>query len=90
MSDLIDLENGFAFEDKSGRREFRDGQVTNLRLSYISMHSQGVLTGRVRTLDISLKDEPKPFEFAELVEVCLLYTSPSPRDATLSRMPSSA
>ena len=25
-----------------------------------------------------------------LVIVCLLYTSPSPRDATLSRMPSSA
>ena len=24
------------------------------------------------------------------VRVCLLYTSPSPRDATLSRMPSSA
>ena len=26
----------------------------------------------------------------ERVAVCLLYTSPSPRDATLSRMPSSA
>ena len=26
----------------------------------------------------------------ETVEACLLYTSPSPRDATLSRMPSSA
>ena len=25
-----------------------------------------------------------------LLKVCLLYTSPSPRDATLSRMPSSA
>ena len=25
-----------------------------------------------------------------LHELCLLYTSPSPRDATLSRMPSSA
>ena len=25
-----------------------------------------------------------------LITVCLLYTSPSPRDATLSRMPSSA
>ena len=25
-----------------------------------------------------------------LLEICLLYTSPSPRDATLSRMPSSA
>ena len=26
----------------------------------------------------------------QLMEICLLYTSPSPRDATLSRMPSSA
>ena len=26
----------------------------------------------------------------ELIDSCLLYTSPSPRDATLSRMPSSA
>ena len=26
----------------------------------------------------------------DLYEPCLLYTSPSPRDATLSRMPSSA
>ena len=26
----------------------------------------------------------------EQLEACLLYTSPSPRDATLSRMPSSA
>ena len=25
-----------------------------------------------------------------IINVCLLYTSPSPRDATLSRMPSSA
>ena len=28
--------------------------------------------------------------FKEGSKVCLLYTSPSPRDATLSRMPSSA
>ena len=28
--------------------------------------------------------------FEELSTACLLYTSPSPRDATLSRMPSSA
>ena len=26
----------------------------------------------------------------DLIKACLLYTSPSPRDATLSRMPSSA
>ena len=29
-------------------------------------------------------------ESASKYETCLLYTSPSPRDATLSRMPSSA
>ena len=29
-------------------------------------------------------------EEEELLGTCLLYTSPSPRDATLSRMPSSA
>ena len=28
--------------------------------------------------------------FGSLSSACLLYTSPSPRDATLSRMPSSA
>ena len=27
---------------------------------------------------------------SEVIKYCLLYTSPSPRDATLSRMPSSA
>ena len=40
-----------------------------------------------KTHSSSSKDEgPK----RQTVEGCLLYTSPSPRDATLSRMPSSA
>ena len=30
------------------------------------------------------------YEFSHHIKICLLYTSPSPRDATLSRMPSSA
>ena len=32
----------------------------------------------------------REFDSKELEFICLLYTSPSPRDATLSRMPSSA
>ena len=36
-----------------------------------------IMDGRVKTIN-------------PLIEGCLLYTSPSPRDATLSRMPSSA
>ena len=38
--------------------------------------------------DLSKLDDAQ--SFAEQLEICLLYTSPSPRDATLSRMPSSA
>ena len=33
---------------------------------------------------------PTKFYEDEIKKICLLYTSPSPRDATLSRMPSSA
>ena len=33
---------------------------------------------------------PGPAYWQQQANVCLLYTSPSPRDATLSRMPSSA
>ena len=32
----------------------------------------------------------QPIPVAEYLEICLLYTSPSPRDGLLSRMPSSA
>ena len=34
--------------------------------------------------------EGQKIELKVLSYICLLYTSPSPRDATLSRMPSSA
>ena len=38
---------------------------------------------------IQLRDDYEN-DFKAILESCLLYTSPSPRDATLSRMPSSA
>ena len=37
-----------------------------------------------------LKEDQKDSDSLPPYDVCLLYTSPSPRDATLSRMPSSA
>ena len=37
-----------------------------------------------------LSGEPYFNHCIEVAKTCLLYTSPSPRDATLSRMPSSA
>ena len=40
--------------------------------------------------DKSLAKEKVLEEINELIEACLLYTSPSPRDLSTSRMPSSA
>ena len=43
-----------------------------------------------RVIENTVKEDlPKDFQTAEFVN-CLLYTSPSPRDGLLSRMPSSA
>ena len=45
----------------------------------------------IDTLEIPKKEEEKTaIKAAEENIVCLLYTSPSPRDDELSRMPSSA
>ena len=40
-------------------------------------------------LELKYKDWPS-YHMKALLESCLLYTSPSPRDGLLSRMPSSA
>ena len=48
-----------------------------------------IISGQLSREEIQLssKDQSRPLE---IKNTCLLYTSPSPRDATLSRMPSSA
>ena len=45
---------------------------------------------RVSDAGLPLFENGKPVSVYVREEACLLYTSPSPRDATLSRMPSSA
>ena len=70
--------------DGSGAVDFLDvGPFVSL-LSNGSFQEEGDIdgTGVVDFLDIA--------PFISLLSHCLLYTSPSPRDATLSRMPSSA
>ena len=49
------------------------------------------LSGEAQAENIKLMNKKFDGNLAEIKSVnCLLYTSPSPRDATLSRMPSSA
>ena len=49
----------------------------------VSVHAGGMLLG-LSAIPIGSS------EITDAIASCLLYTSPSPRDATLSRMPSSA
>ena len=54
--------------------------------------SEVVLTevdGGVMTITLNRPEAKNAVNLA-MAQGCLLYTSPSPRDATLSRMPSSA
>ena len=44
----------------------------------------------VSTLWVKTLERVSVMDLAEQVEICLLYTSPSPRDLSTSRMPSSA
>ena len=66
-----------SFEHPSGREILVEGLETGRKLEVIM-----VRIGHPRELE--------PARYGNDPATCLLYTSPSPRDATLSRMPSSA
>ena len=57
---------------------------------YVKVDDKGKKVFKDYLRSESLLKQRKIFEANQLLEFCLLYTSPSPRDATLSRMPSSA
>ena len=67
--------------DKLGATYVKLGQILSTRPDIIP-------PGIVRELE-TLQDKVQPIPFEQVVR-CLLYTSPSPRDRTRSRMPSSA
>ena len=61
----------------------------------VLVNTSDVLAGEVLnhtyTENCNLRGQfKKRFKTDDILYSCLLYTSPSPRDATLSRMPSSA
>ena len=54
------------------------------------LEQKGDWDGAVAAYREALRKEPFNAELEEKLKACLLYTSPSPRDGLLSRMPSSA
>ena len=57
---------------------------------WISFKDVTVSDLRTAEIKVSEKFQKKPKEKGDISKICLLYTSPSPRDRTRSRMPSSA
>ena len=72
----------------------RGQKVTLIEKDRIGRHASGVNAGGVRRLGRNILEIPLSLAamdiWQNLYQDCLLYTSPSPRDRSLSRMPSSA
>ena len=65
-------------------------QVGKAAIHEFMTHMEKVVPASGARFDDWRVDADTECGYAEWIMVCLLYTSPSPRDATLSRMPSSA
>ena len=72
-----------------GSRIYKFGRKIRMKNLFLASKNKGKVEEYKKLLagvNCKLLLQPESLE----VEDCLLYTSPSPRDATLSRMPSSA
>ena len=83
-------------ENTSGRMllssQYRKRKIT-VPCYVVSTKLNDIPRLRDKFYDLTVNTEPvwiRELRYAEEHNYCLLYTSPSPRDATLSRMPSSA
>ena len=79
----------YFYGDNQDLAEFTS-KVSEEAYEQISTHLAWDLKNRVSILVYNSHNEFQQTNVVGVYMSCLLYTSPSPRDATLSRMPSSA
>ena len=102
---LVEIEKEiFKTNDNPSREEvvkkllkYLDNEVKKgTKVNHIMRHTVGLYHGQVgskewkRYLSDNMMARDSDFQKAKHIMTCLLYTSPSPRDGLLSRMPSSA
>ena len=75
-----------ATQIKQNTAASRSQSINQINSQYGALMSQVAMNGDLAQIYRKATDG----EALDPDETCLLYTSPSPRDATLSRMPSSA
>ena len=74
-----------------GQQFIEELGIVELIDSHVESGNEEILHGKVvNVLLLNLLDNPRPLYQVSDWLSCLLYTSPSPRDGLLSRMPSSA
>ena len=87
--ELIDkIQEAMLHTKKDGSINWKDSDEIEVQLAGTFAADRFIVI-KNRTKDPVISAEPHPhFDYEK--KVCLLYTSPSPRDSNLSRMPSSA
>ena len=78
-SKVLSRQHAEVWADRQGRVFIRDVKSSN-----------GTFVNGMRLSQENKESEPRELREQDVLELCLLYTSPSPRDGLLSRMPSSA
>ena len=80
----------------STRGEAKEASFENILASGTASDGGLFVPSVIPKLESAVIDDMKNFSYTEIAEIvikpfiCLLYTSPSPRDLSTSRMPSSA
>ena len=84
------LKNRFMLAPLTNTQSFEDGKLSDEEFRWLTMRAEGGF-GLTMTCASHVQDIGKGFPGQlGVYSDCLLYTSPSPRDRTRSRMPSSA
>ena len=86
----IAWEGGVGRIGKSNVTKFIEDNPTRSKETHYFICGPGGMIDEVEQTLLDLGNDKKSIHSERFTSACLLYTSPSPRDATLSRMPSSA
>ena len=89
--EFLEIIKKMVFQGKPWNDDNREHLIIELGdlLWYVAQATQALDISFEEVIETNIKKLEKRYPGGQF-DICLLYTSPSPRDATLSRMPSSA